>query len=118
MLDMTLGTGIGLGSLFIAAGTVGVTWINNVYKSNQRYNDCSSDKKNLVNSYVRRGEYDQFTKSLQQQLGGNHKENKDWWRQLDKKIDSIQSELLEIRKVNDNHVQRIATIEAIQKTKD
>lgn len=116
MLDTTLGTGIGLGSLFIAVGTIAVVWINNIYKSNQKeYDARNSDKEGPANSYVRRGEHDQFIKSLQWQLENNHKENKDWWKQLDKKIDSIQSELLEVRKVNDSHAQRIAALEATQK---
>jgi len=118
MFDMTLGSGIAIGSLFLTVGTIVIIYINNYFKSKQNCGeaeDCGGSNTTLENGYIRRGEYNQAAKTLQQQLESNHKENKNWWKQLDSKIDSVHAELSEIRKANDNHAQRISALEAVQK---
>jgi len=126
LVDMSLGTGIGVGSLFLALGTVAVVWINNIYKScDGKRPVISSDggSKNsgayAQNGYVRKGEHDESIRSLHQRLDDTHKENKGWWKQLNEKVDGIRDELkesmIEQRKMNEGLNYRVTQIETTQK---
>ena len=127
MLNMTLGSGIMWASLFLALGTIAVVWINNIYKScNGQEPATSSDSGSTNNGihahngYVRKGEHDESIRSLHQRLDDMHKDSRNWWKQLNEKVDTFSQELrqsiAEQQQTNKELHQRITAIETIQET--
>lgn len=120
MVELALGSGIALGSLFLALGTVAVVWINNLYKSRQEYGQVNNGGQTPENGYIRRGEHDKSVDSIDKRLENMHEENKSWWKQLNNKVDSLSNQFQEFSKEqrgqNEDFRQRITAIETIQET--
>lgn len=126
MLDMSLGSGIALGatlgSLFLGAATVAIVWVNNIYSSScQETGEAEtgtgarkSDGETAQNGYIRRGEHDKGIESLHKRLDDMHKENRDWYKELNSKVDRVSGELKEQHEANQDFRSRLVAIETFQ----
>lgn len=124
MLNLTLGSGIAVGSLFFGISGATVVYIRAYFNNLNQLTTSSKSGANgsgvySHNGHVRKGEHDESIRSLHQRLDDIHEENKNWWKQLDGKIDKFVDDLNksmnEQQTVNRDLHERVTSIETAQK---
>jgi len=107
---LSLGDGIATGSLFLALGATSIVYIRSYFSSGKRESEELKD--GGQNGHIRRGEHDEGLDSLRKRIDEFQEQNKAWWKQLDRKIDTIGEDF----KAFNERITKVETVQELCKT--